>query len=128
MLLNHSSGYENGVHVAEAAKAFGIGRDDLTADQLVRYSLGRPLEYAPGTQARYSNAGYVVLGEIVAHLGGPPYEEYVTRQVLAAWEFATPRWGRGRRRIRPIGSTATTTRGRNSIRCPRPRAGPPVSG
>jgi CubicO group peptidase (beta-lactamase class C family) len=83
MLLNHSSGYENGVQLAEAAKAFGIGRDDLTAAQLVRYSLGRPLEYDPGTQARYSNAGYVVLGEIVAHLGGRPYEEYVTRQVLA---------------------------------------------
>jgi CubicO group peptidase (beta-lactamase class C family) len=83
MLLNHSSGYEDGTHVAAAAQAFGIARDDLTADQLVRYGLGRPLEYAPGTEARYSNAGYVVLGQIVARLSGQPYEDYVTRQVLA---------------------------------------------
>jgi N-acyl-D-amino-acid deacylase len=83
ILLNHSSGYETGGHVAEAAKAFGVGRDELTTEQLVRFSLGRPLEYDPGTQARYSNMGYNVLGQIVTHLSGQPYEDYVTRQVLA---------------------------------------------
>jgi CubicO group peptidase (beta-lactamase class C family) len=82
MLLNHSSGYPNETYLAEAARAFGVDRDELTADQLVRYGLGKPLAYAPGTQARYSNPGYVVLGQIVAHLSGQPYVQYVMRHVL----------------------------------------------
>jgi N-acyl-D-amino-acid deacylase len=83
MLLNHSSGYANDTHIGEAVRAFEVGRDALTAQQLVRFDLGVPLESDPGTQSRYSNAGYVVLGEMVAHLGGQPYEPWVMQHVLA---------------------------------------------
>ena len=82
MLLNHSSGYPNETYLGEAARAFGVGRDELTADQLVRYGLGKPLAYAPGTQAHYSNMGYVVLGQIVEQTSGQPYVQYVMRHVL----------------------------------------------
>ncbi len=43
----------------------------------------RPLEFAPGSQRRYCNGCYVVLGEIVAALGGMPYEDYVAAHVFA---------------------------------------------
>jgi CubicO group peptidase (beta-lactamase class C family) len=43
----------------------------------------RPLEFAPGSQRRYCNGCYVVLGEIVAAASGMPYEDYVASHVFA---------------------------------------------
>lgn len=43
----------------------------------------RPLEFAPGSQHRYCNGCYVVLGEIVAALTGMSYEDYVASHVFA---------------------------------------------
>jgi D-alanyl-D-alanine carboxypeptidase len=40
-----------------------------------------PLAFEPGTQNRYSNGGYVVLGEIVARAAGLDYHEYVRRNI-----------------------------------------------
>jgi CubicO group peptidase (beta-lactamase class C family) len=41
----------------------------------------KPLLYPPGTDRRYSNGGYVVLGEIVAKASGRGYHEYVRESV-----------------------------------------------
>jgi CubicO group peptidase (beta-lactamase class C family) len=43
----------------------------------------RPLLFAPGSQTRYCNGCYVVLGEIVAALSGTSYESYLATHVLA---------------------------------------------
>jgi len=42
---------------------------------------GEPLAFEPGTQNRYSNGGYIVLGEIVARAAGLDYYEYVRRHI-----------------------------------------------
>ena len=42
-----------------------------------------PLLFEPGEGRQYSNAGYVVLGAIVAAAGGQPYNEYLEENVLA---------------------------------------------
>jgi CubicO group peptidase (beta-lactamase class C family) len=42
-----------------------------------------PLEFEPGTQFRYCNGCYVVLGEIVAAVAGVPYEDYLALHVFA---------------------------------------------
>ena len=44
---------------------------------------GRPLLFEPGTNMRYSNAGYVVLGLIVERVSGESYHDYVRRHVYA---------------------------------------------
>jgi CubicO group peptidase (beta-lactamase class C family) len=44
--------------------------------------VNEPLHFAPGTREEYSNAGYVVLGEIVARASGEDYYEYVRRHVF----------------------------------------------
>jgi CubicO group peptidase (beta-lactamase class C family) len=41
-----------------------------------------PLDFAPGTQQKYSNVGYIILGEVVAATSGQTYQRYVTEQVL----------------------------------------------
>lgn len=81
-LLQHTSGYENQPHKPEAARAFGVRAENVTADQIIRYRLGKPLDYKPGTEALYSNYGYVILGQIVERASGMPYADYVERHVL----------------------------------------------
>ena len=41
-----------------------------------------PLAFEPGAEERYSNGGYVVLGEIVARVSGLDYHEYIRRNVF----------------------------------------------
>ncbi len=40
-----------------------------------------PLEFEPGTQQKYSNAGYVVLGLLIERVSGERYYEYVRRHI-----------------------------------------------
>jgi D-alanyl-D-alanine carboxypeptidase len=42
----------------------------------------KPLLFPPGTERRYCNSCYVVLGEIVERVSGMPYEKYVAEHVL----------------------------------------------
>lgn len=43
----------------------------------------KPLHFAPGEGRRYSNGGYVVLGEIVTKASGRDYHDYVRENVYA---------------------------------------------
>jgi CubicO group peptidase (beta-lactamase class C family) len=40
-----------------------------------------PLRFPPGTQQQYSNGGYVLLGEIIEHVSGESYYDYVRRHI-----------------------------------------------
>ena len=48
---------------------------DLIRDQ--------PLWFAPGTSERYSNGGYVLLGEVIAKASGEDYYDYLAKHVYA---------------------------------------------
>jgi len=47
------------------------------------HGLARPLERPPGTRHIYSNLGYCLLGLLIAHAEGAPYERVVTARLLA---------------------------------------------
>jgi N-acyl-D-amino-acid deacylase len=49
--------------------------------QLTRYMLGRPLDFDPGTESRYSNFGYIVLGLVIEKVTGVSYERAM-REIL----------------------------------------------
>ncbi len=59
---------------------------------------GKPLQFEPGTDRRYSNAGYVVLGAIVEAVSGQDYYEYVREHIFRpagmadtdSWELDVP--------------------------------------
>jgi D-alanyl-D-alanine carboxypeptidase len=42
----------------------------------------KPLEFAPGTETHYSNAGYIVLGLVIEAVSGEEYYKYVEEHVL----------------------------------------------
>ena len=43
----------------------------------------QPLWFAPGTSERYSNGGYVLLGEVIAKASGEDYYDYLMKHVFA---------------------------------------------
>ena len=43
---------------------------------------GKPLQFEPGAQQRYSNAGYIVLGLIIEKLSGESYYDYMREHVF----------------------------------------------
>ena len=51
--------------------------------QIIRYMLGKPLDFNPGTAYVYSNFGYCVLGRVVEAVTGKPYHEVVRERILA---------------------------------------------
>lgn len=85
-LLQNSSGL--------VRSCFGISRENIAAAQavgvpppagaeaLVRYGIGKPLDFAPGTKFGYSTLGYCALGRLIERATGQKYEDYVRKYVL----------------------------------------------
>lgn len=53
-----------------------------TIDDLLDILKGFDLEFEPGTDRRYSNAGYVILGGIVERASGMTYFDYVEKNIF----------------------------------------------
>jgi CubicO group peptidase (beta-lactamase class C family) len=79
-LLDHRSGL--GDFFGSAFDAADKAKLVTNADFLPLFK-DQPLLFAPGTQQRYSNAGYIVLGLVVERVSGEEYHDYVRRHVLA---------------------------------------------
>lgn len=78
-LLNHTSGIPD---YAESPRIRTLKRLDLPPDTLVGLVRGTPLYFEPGDQMRYSNTGFVLLGQLIERITGMPYHSYVEEQVL----------------------------------------------
>ncbi|UDY35685.1 serine hydrolase domain-containing protein [Dermatobacter hominis] len=80
-LLAHSSGLSNPVPI-RWVHAAGRPRPD-PRDFLARLlRRQRRPRGAPGARARYSNVGYLALGEVIAAAAGAPFEDVLDRTVL----------------------------------------------
>ena len=66
-----------------------------TAETVVRWMIGKPLQFDPGTQYQYSNFGYTVLGRIIEKVTGTNYEQFV-RSLLAQANITRMRIGGSR--------------------------------
>lgn len=54
-----------------------------TPEQLLKRFAAKPLNFPPGTNYYYSNAGYAILGYIVSRVSGLSYAAYLERYVFA---------------------------------------------
>lgn len=63
-------------------------------DAVIRYMLGQPLDFDPGTRYAYSNFGYCVLGRVIEQLTGKSYAAFVQESVLVPSGSKTMRLGR----------------------------------
>ncbi len=87
-LLQHTAGWDREKdfdpmfrhrEIAEETKS----KPPVPVETIIRYMLGRKLDFDPGTRYAYSNFGYAVVGRIVERVSGVTYEEFVKREVLA---------------------------------------------
>ncbi len=88
MLLNHSGGWDRTKphgdpisYEARAARELRV-RQPITAEELIYYVMGERLDFAPGTEQKYSNFGYMTLGAVIQHITGERYAKFVEQSVL----------------------------------------------
>ncbi len=108
-LLNHTGGWNRNTAIDPDG---GVGFDPTvnwtvraatdmrtsapaSARTVVRWMIGKPLQFEPGTQYQYSNFGYTVLGRIIEKVTGTNYEQFV-RSLLAQANISRMRIGGGR--------------------------------
>jgi N-acyl-D-amino-acid deacylase len=48
---------------------------------VIRYMMGQPLQFDPGTKESYSNLGYCVLGRVIEKVSGQTYLTYVRQNI-----------------------------------------------
>jgi len=98
-LLQHTAGWDRAIsgdpmfECQRIAEAQGVPCPPGPRD-IVRYTLGRPLDFAPGERSTYSNFGYCVLGRVIEDVSGMPYEQYVQQRVLRPLGIVSMRIGR----------------------------------
>ena len=92
-LLNHTGGWDRDkpsggfdpmFRPAIAAAAVGAPAP-ASAETVIRYMKGLPLDFDPGTKYVYSNFGYAILGRVIERSSGMPYEEYVRCRESPGW-------------------------------------------
>ncbi|MDQ3518949.1 MAG: beta-lactamase family protein [Gemmatimonadota bacterium] len=77
-LLEHRSGVGGDIFAAPR----GGKRSDIRHNRdFLQLFVEEPLQFEPGTSRRYSNSGYIVLGELVERVSGIDYYEYIRRNV-----------------------------------------------
>ena len=87
-LLEHTGGWDRSMSgdpmflPAQIAAATGTPAP-ASAEAIVRFMMGKPLDFTPGSRFAYSNFGYAVLGRIIERVSGKGYEQFVKENVLA---------------------------------------------
>ena len=80
-LLTHTDGIPNYTRDTYFWQSYENGVPYTTSEFIARYCSGNP-EFKPGSQYRYGNAGYSILGAIIEQVTGKSYGEVGSRQVL----------------------------------------------
>ncbi|MBA4188880.1 MAG: D-aminoacylase [Planctomycetaceae bacterium] len=100
--LHHTAGWDR--DKKSGFDAIGIPWDVMnalkikhapTADDVVRYMMGHPLDFDPGAKMVYSNVGYLVLGRVIEAVTEMKYAPWIRANVLKPVGAAAMHLGRG---------------------------------
>jgi CubicO group peptidase (beta-lactamase class C family) len=83
MLANQTTGYPD--FETDAAWEAAWSADPFhiwTFEERLAYAFSRPLQFAPGTNWSYSHTNFMILGEILARIGGQPLDTLLSDKVL----------------------------------------------
>ena len=88
-LINHRGGWDARAanfdpvfSMRRIARRLGL-RVAPSSRDIARFMVGEPLQFTPGTQERYSNFGYVMLGLVAEKAGAAAFHDLVREQVAA---------------------------------------------
>ncbi len=97
-LLHHTGGWDREksfdpmFRSTQIAEAVGT-TPPADPNSIIRYMLGRPLDFDPGQRCAYSNFGYCLLGRIIEKITGQSYGEFVREKILAPMGIRRMRLG-----------------------------------
>lgn len=77
-LLTNTSGIKNYFEIKNPAKE----RQHYTPREAISYFEDEPLEFGPGTQYRYSNSNYYLLGYIIEKVSGLTYPDFIRQHIF----------------------------------------------
>lgn len=78
-LLSHTSGLDESAIGPELEATGGVGLDP---DEILDSALSRRLLFEPGSQWLYSNAGYMLVGNLIERVTGTTSGDHIARSVL----------------------------------------------
>ena len=86
-LLNHSGGWDpqksgDPVNWVTQVQYQRGDKQPISAEHLISFTMSVRLDFDPGTDQKYSNFGYIVLGEVIRKVSGQSYERFVQTEVL----------------------------------------------
>ena len=93
-LLNHTSGIPSYTSLPDFSAA--IGRNSHGVEQFVKSYCSGDLEFEPGSQFRYNNSGYFLLGAVIEQVTGKRYEDVLRERILMPLgmrDTGYDRWG-----------------------------------
>lgn len=94
-LLQHSSGIPR--YTALDGFDDTLVRIERTPRQIIDLVKAQPLEFAPGSQFRYDNTGYILLGCIIEAVSGLRYQDYLEQNLLKPLGLTHAGYDDGRR-------------------------------
>jgi CubicO group peptidase (beta-lactamase class C family) len=81
-LLSHQGGLANPDYDAIAAR-------DVAPAELVGMIAAKPPLFEPGKETRYSNAGYVILAQVIERVSGQPFGEFLRERIFSKLGMAS---------------------------------------
>jgi D-alanyl-D-alanine carboxypeptidase len=87
-LLTHTSGIPD---YTDVRGWFETIRQDRTPEDLLKPVREEPLQFTPGTQWRYSNAGYYLLGMILEKVSGRTWAQFLSERIFQPLGMAATR-------------------------------------
>ncbi|HLH12027.1 MAG TPA: serine hydrolase domain-containing protein [Methylovirgula sp.] len=79
-LLTHSSGIPS--YTSLPAFFRDMAQQDRSPREIIALTERAPLDFEPGTQFKYNNGAFIILGLIVERLSGLSYEDYLRQNIL----------------------------------------------
>ena len=89
-LLNHTSGIKNKTPLSEKNYT---SRMDRSPKELITYFKDEPLAFVPGEKFKYSNAGYILLGQIIETISKQSYGQFLQENIFDEIEMTSSYYG-----------------------------------
>jgi len=79
-LLNHTSGIKSYTGMGQATQKLMI--ENLTVPELIETFKDQPMDFAPSSDFKYNNSGYVLLGAIIEKVSGKSYADFIQDEIF----------------------------------------------
>ncbi|MCU1804246.1 beta-lactamase family protein [Cytobacillus firmus] len=101
-LLCHSSGVADFTFSSEYWEKYM--RLPSSLEQSVNWIKSRPLQFKPGTDMQYSNAGYLLLTALIENVSGLPYEQFLLENIFKPLQLKNTGIDHGRKIVKDLAS------------------------